>query len=76
MMSVDATAGDFASGLVDDWIMLLVETDIREGKSPDDKETQHFVLNFLQISTFLRVFPELTLELYQTTAFHHAPLQC
>jgi hypothetical protein len=49
---------------------------IREGKSPDDKKTLHFVLNFLQISLFLCPFPELMPELYKTTAFHHAPLQC
>jgi hypothetical protein len=49
---------------------------IREGKSPDDKKTPHFVLNFLQISTFLHIFPELTPELYKNTAFHHVPKQC
>jgi hypothetical protein len=29
---------------------------IREGKSPDDKKTAHFVLNFLQISTIFASF--------------------
>jgi hypothetical protein len=36
----------------------------------------HFVLIFLQISTFLCLFPELTPELYKTIAFHHVPIQC
>jgi hypothetical protein len=31
----------------------LTPQHIREGKSPDDKKTLHFVLIFLQISTFL-----------------------
>jgi hypothetical protein len=30
---------------------------IREGKSPEDKKTPHFVLNVLQISTFCVFFP-------------------
>jgi hypothetical protein len=30
--------------------------DIREGKSPDDKKTPHFLLNFLQISTIFASF--------------------
>jgi hypothetical protein len=29
---------------------------IREGKSPDDKKTLHFLLNFLQISTIFASF--------------------
>jgi hypothetical protein len=29
---------------------------IREGKSPDDKKTPHFLLNFLQISTIFASF--------------------
>jgi hypothetical protein len=49
---------------------------IREAKSPDDKKTLHFVPKNFQIFTFLRIFPELTPELYKTTAFHHVPIQC
>jgi hypothetical protein len=49
---------------------------IREGKSPDDKKTPHFLLIFCKFPLFLRPFPELMRELYKTTAFHHAPLQC
>jgi hypothetical protein len=35
---------------------LLQSYDIREGKSPDDKKTPHFLLNFLQISTIFASF--------------------
>jgi hypothetical protein len=45
---------------------------IREGKSPDDQKTLHFVLIFLQISTF--VFFQPHAELYKTI-FHHTPIQ-
>jgi hypothetical protein len=31
---------------------------------------------FCKFPLFLRPFPKLTLELYKTRAFHHAPLQC
>jgi hypothetical protein len=31
---------------------------IREGKSPDDKKTLHFLLNFLQISTIFASFSQ------------------
>jgi hypothetical protein len=34
-----------------------VERTIREGKSLDDKKTLHFLLIFLQISTFFVSFP-------------------
>jgi hypothetical protein len=39
------------------------------------KKTPHFVLNFLQVSTFLLPLPELTPEFYKTTAFHHVLIQ-
>jgi hypothetical protein len=35
-----------------------IDMDIREGKSPDDKKTPHFVLNFLQISTIFASFSQ------------------
>jgi hypothetical protein len=41
------------------WHMIVkVHVHIREGKSPDDKKTPHFLLNFLQISTIFASFSQ------------------
>jgi hypothetical protein len=74
---LDTLSGEASEAPVIEVYMNPYRPCIREGKSPDDKKNSAFSTKFFcKFPLFLRPFPELTPELYKTTAFHHAPLQC